>query len=51
LIFSEKSYIIIFYNKQGVQMLVLKGKYNVAKIMIDNIEQECISQIYGFLNL
>jgi tRNA-splicing ligase RtcB (3'-phosphate/5'-hydroxy nucleic acid ligase) len=31
-------------------MLTLTGKYNSANIMIDNIDQETISQIYRFLN-
>ncbi len=31
-------------------MITLKGKYNSANIMIDELDQETISQIYSFLN-
>ena len=31
-------------------MIELQGKYANAKIFTDNIEKECISQIYSFLN-
>jgi RNA-splicing ligase RtcB len=31
-------------------MLVYKGKYNVAKVYIDVIDPETVSQIYSFLN-
>lgn len=31
-------------------MLEIKGKYTTAKIMIDNVEQECIDQIYRMVN-
>lgn len=31
-------------------MFELKGKFSIAKVMIDYIEAQCISQIYGFLN-
>jgi len=31
-------------------MLTIKGKYNSANIMIDELDQETISQIYSFLN-
>jgi tRNA-splicing ligase RtcB (3'-phosphate/5'-hydroxy nucleic acid ligase) len=31
-------------------MITLQGKYGKSNIMIDTIEDECIAQIYGFLN-
>jgi len=31
-------------------MFEVKGKYTTAKIMADEIESECLSQIYGFVN-
>jgi len=31
-------------------MFVLKGKYNIARVMIDNVDETTISQIYSFLN-
>jgi RNA-splicing ligase RtcB len=31
-------------------MFELKGKYTSAKVMIDDVDQSCISQIYTFLN-
>jgi len=31
-------------------MFELKGKYTSAKVMIDDVDQGCISQIYTFLN-
>lgn len=31
-------------------MLVYKGKYNFAKIMVDEIDEETVKQIYNFLN-
>ena len=31
-------------------MFELKGKYSTAKVCIDYVEEQCISQIYGFLN-
>jgi len=31
-------------------MITLKGKYAIAYVMIDDVESECISQIYEFLN-
>jgi len=31
-------------------MIEVKGKYTTAKIMIDNVEESCIKQIYEFIN-
>lgn len=31
-------------------MFEIKGKYSTAKIMIDSVEESCISQIYHFVN-
>lgn len=31
-------------------MIILNGKYTTAKVMIDNVEPECISQIMSFIN-
>lgn len=31
-------------------MLEIKGKYTNAKIMIDNIEEQCLNQIYNMVN-
>ncbi len=31
-------------------MLEYKGKYSTARVMIDNIEDECVRQIYEFIN-
>jgi len=31
-------------------MIEAQGKYSKAKIMIDEIEPQCLTQIYGFLN-
>jgi RNA-splicing ligase RtcB len=31
-------------------MLEIKGKYTTAKVMIDDVEQECIDQIYRMVN-
>jgi RNA-splicing ligase RtcB len=31
-------------------MLEIKGKYTTATIMIDNVEQECIDQVYRMVN-
>jgi len=31
-------------------MLTYRGKYNSANVMIDDVEQETVSQIYSFLN-
>ena len=31
-------------------MIEVKGKYSTAKVMIDDIEPSCMSQIYSFVN-
>lgn len=31
-------------------MFEIPGKYTTAKVMIDDVEESCISQIYGFVN-
>lgn len=31
-------------------MLEIRGKYTIAKITIDNVEQECIDQVYRMVN-
>lgn len=31
-------------------MFILKGKYSEAVVYTDNVDNNCISQIYGFLN-
>lgn len=31
-------------------MFEITGKYTTAKIMIDEIEKECLAQIYGMIN-
>jgi len=31
-------------------MLEVKGKYTIAKIMIDNVEESCLNQIYSMVN-
>lgn len=31
-------------------MLLYKGKYNLAKVFIDSIDEETVKQIYQFLN-
>jgi RNA-splicing ligase RtcB len=31
-------------------MFEVEGKYSTAKVFIDNIEPECLSQIVGFIN-
>jgi len=31
-------------------MFEIKGKYTNAKIMIDDVEESCVAQIYGFVN-
>lgn len=31
-------------------MISVKGKYTTAKIMIDSVEESCMSQIHGFIN-
>ena len=36
--------------EKGKNMLEYKGKYGQAKVMIDDIDQMTVSQIYEFLN-
>ena len=36
--------------KKGTNMITIKGKYTTARIMIDNVDESCISQINGFVN-
>ena len=36
--------------KKGLIMFELQGKYGKAKVMVDNIDEETMSQIYEFLN-
>lgn len=31
-------------------MITINGKYTTAKVMIDNVESSCLSQIYNFVN-
>ena len=31
-------------------MIEIKGKYTTAKVMIDEVEETCVSQIYSFVN-
>jgi RNA-splicing ligase RtcB len=47
--FSSRPWLSVFYKKEKI-MQIIKGKYNQANVMIDDIDETTRAQIQGFVN-
>ena len=51
ILLGRKRYIICFLSKKRIVMKTVKGIYNEAKVFTDVVDDTCVEQIRGLLDL